>query len=75
MLSSLRARLREIAADCGCSGENVDCLVLAVNEACSNIIRHGYGEKKRGEIIIEIFHNKNEHEIRIRIQDFAPMWI
>jgi anti-sigma regulatory factor (Ser/Thr protein kinase) len=46
------ARLREIrqlvaafAREQGAPDEIVDAAVLAVNEACSNVIRHAYGEE------------------------------
>jgi anti-sigma regulatory factor (Ser/Thr protein kinase) len=48
----------------------VDRVVLAVNEACMNIIQHGYKGNKTGEIILEIF--KNAEQIVFRLTDFAP---
>ncbi|WP_455212014.1 ATP-binding protein [Kaarinaea lacus] len=49
---------------------DVDRVVLAVNEACMNIIQHGYKQDETGEIILEIF--KNPDEIVFRLTDFAP---
>lgn len=48
----------------------VDRAVLAVNEACMNIIQHGYKQDDTGEIILEIF--KRPDEIVFRLTDFAP---
>ena len=47
----------------------VDRTVLAVNEACMNIIQHGYKQDESGEIILEIF--KNSDEVLFRLTDFA----
>jgi anti-sigma regulatory factor (Ser/Thr protein kinase) len=49
---------------------DVDRVVLAVNEACMNIIQHGYKQDETGEIILEIF--KNPAEMLFRLTDFAP---
>ena len=49
---------------------DIDRVVLAVNEACMNIIQHGYKQNETGEIILEIF--KNSEEIVFRLTDFAP---
>lgn len=50
--------------------EVTECVVLAVNEACANVIRHAYGPGRSGEIILEILNNRTE--IRFRLLDFAP---
>lgn len=49
--------------------EEVDKGVLAVNEACMNIIQHAYKPTEAGEIILEIY--KNDEEILFRLTDFA----
>lgn len=53
----------------GCEGQESDAVVLAINEACMNIIQHGYGESQSGEIILEIFEDDNN--ILFRITDYA----
>jgi sigma-B regulation protein RsbU (phosphoserine phosphatase) len=52
------------------SPNDVDRTVLAVNEACMNIIQHGYKQDETGEIILEIF--TNSEEMLFRLTDFAP---
>lgn len=52
------------------SADAVDRGVLAVNEACMNIIQHAYKQNEAGEIILEIY--KNAEEILFRLTDFAP---
>ncbi|MDH5523920.1 MAG: ATP-binding protein [Desulfobulbaceae bacterium] len=69
-LARVRDEVRRVATKNHCPKEVADALVLAVNEACANIIIHGYGPEKAGEIIMEIFHNDNE--ISVRLTDFAP---
>ena len=70
VLQEIRADLRKELGRLGLSRESRDGLVLAADEACSNIIRHGYGAKNTGEIIVEIFHNTKE--IIVRLTDSAP---
>lgn len=45
-------------------------VVLAINEACMNIIEHAYGRDGAGEIVLEI--RNNENDIEVVITDFAP---
>lgn len=54
----------------GCDGNVANDIVLAVDEACQNIIRHGYGGREDGEIGIAL-HRAGD-EVIIRLQDFAP---
>ena len=48
---------------------DVDRVVLAVNEACMNIIQHAYGHQNTGEIILEIFDQTDR--LVFRLTDFA----
>lgn len=50
--------------------EVTECVVLAVNEACANVIRHAYGPDRNGEIVLQIFNNRDE--IKFRLLDYAP---
>jgi anti-sigma regulatory factor (Ser/Thr protein kinase) len=45
-------------------------LVLAVNEACTNIIQHAYGEKTEGEIRLRLAWNSDR--LIIELEDDAP---
>lgn len=42
ILGEMRARVRDACQRAGCGEECTEQLVLAVNEACMNIIQHGY---------------------------------
>lgn len=52
----------------GFRDEEVDSLVLAVNEACMNIMQHAYCNCE-GEIILEIIDR--QQELVFRLTDFA----
>lgn len=52
----------------GFKDEEVDSMVLAVNEACMNIMQHAYCECE-GEIILEILDRQDE--LVFRLTDFA----
>lgn len=54
----------------GLERELVDRIVLAVNEACANIIQHGYQRSQAGSIGIEIFSDCST--ITFRLTDTAP---
>lgn len=69
-LKIIRQTIRGAAAGCHCDPKTAEGLIMAANEVCANIIKHGYGEKNKGEIIMEIFHNQKE--LIIRFTDFAP---
>ncbi|MBK8401449.1 MAG: ATP-binding protein [Propionivibrio sp.] len=42
-LSAVRAAVREACQRAHCTEEASEQVVLAINEACMNIIKHGYG--------------------------------
>ena len=68
-LQPLRNFVRELASQQGCCDENLDCMVMAINEACMNVMQHAYGGREDGEIIVEFW--KDENELLVRIFDFA----
>ena len=43
VLAVIRARVREVCQQVGGGDAWEDAVVLAVNEACMNVIQHGYG--------------------------------
>jgi len=69
ILRKVREHVRKAAEKGGCCGQVVDQVVIAVNEACMNIIQHAYKGHGSGEIILEIFNNGSELEFHLR--DFA----
>jgi anti-sigma regulatory factor (Ser/Thr protein kinase) len=65
MRNTVRADLRYLVD----SNDNLDRIVLAINEACMNIIQHAYRPQSQGEIQLQI--SSNQKEIVIRIIDSA----
>jgi sigma-B regulation protein RsbU (phosphoserine phosphatase) len=57
-LGMVRALVQRAAETAGCSPELAGKLVIAVNEACMNVIQHAYKGDNAGEIILEM-HNNN----------------
>ena len=69
MLKPLRKFVRVLAKKINCCDESLDCLVMAINEACMNIMQHAYKERRNEEIIVEFW--KDNDEMVIKIIDFA----
>jgi sigma-B regulation protein RsbU (phosphoserine phosphatase) len=69
-LHALRGLVREQAIIHGFTPDVVDGLVLAVNEACMNVIQHGY----RGTAgVLELGVRADARGIEFRIRDQAPV--
>lgn len=68
-LQEVRKEVRRAIGGLGFSPDDMNCLVLALNEACMNIIQHAYGPTSRGEIILEIF--ADPQSLTFRLTDFA----
>lgn len=69
-LKLMRSGIRSAAWMCGFDDTTAQNIVLAVDEACQNIIVHGYAGRQDGEIILGVFRCRNG--ILIRLRDFAP---
>lgn len=68
-LKPVREVIKEIAEKQKCAPENVECMVMAINEGCMNIMQHAYAEDEEGEILLEFY--KDGQELVVRIYDFA----
>ncbi len=68
-LRLVRAVVNEAGNANGCSGECISQMVMAVDEACQNIIRHAYGGDPDGEIVVDI--RRQDDRIAIHLLDFA----
>jgi len=68
-LQNIRDTIREVLRENNCPPQFIDDFVMAVNEACANIMQHAYKGKCHGDIILEI--HQYQDEIRVRLTDFA----
>jgi sigma-B regulation protein RsbU (phosphoserine phosphatase) len=66
MRDALRERLRAWQLDEACASD----VVMAVDEACQNVIRHAYAGDPGG--MIELAVERAGGELRIALRDFAP---
>lgn len=65
-LSQVRDFTKSMASESGFSDDAVGKIVLAVDEACTNIIKHAYGYSPEGEIMISVNFEKNKLTITLR---------
>jgi phosphoserine phosphatase RsbU/P len=68
-LARLRAWLAEEMRSVGCSPEEIEEMMLAADEAATNIILHGYRQPE-GEIEIDV--EAEAGALRVRFRDHAP---
>jgi serine/threonine-protein kinase RsbW len=69
-LAGIREFVGKLAAQAGLSKKGIYEVQLAVDEACSNIIEHGYGENHAGDI--ECYCEIDPKGVTIKLRDWAP---
>jgi sigma-B regulation protein RsbU (phosphoserine phosphatase) len=69
-LKVARAAVLETARVNGCSEGVARDIVIAVDEACQNVIRHAYGGVSAGDIVLEIY--RRGADLVFLLKDFAP---
>lgn len=69
-LKLIRAVICSVAGMYGYTTQDVEGMVLAVNEACMNIIQHAYGQECVGEVVLEVL-DRSDHLV-FRLTDSAP---
>lgn len=69
-LCETRSAVRNFLTHCGCVSTTVEDVVLAIDEACQNIIRHAYRCETDEEIILQIGREGNV--LQISLEDKAP---
>jgi sigma-B regulation protein RsbU (phosphoserine phosphatase) len=69
-LKGVRDAVREAAKGCGYSEKSAADVVLAIDEACQNIIRHAYGGESDDVIELEIEHRGDD--LVFSLIDHAP---
>ena len=68
-LKVVRASIHAAARACGFDDVEAQDIVLAVDEACANVIVHAYDWQEDSDIVIDIF--KLDDGIRVQLRDFA----
>lgn len=68
-LKLMRCSVKEAALLLQVAPALVEKIVIAVNEACMNIIQHAYNDDSEGEIILEIINN--QPHLEFHLTDFA----
>jgi sigma-B regulation protein RsbU (phosphoserine phosphatase) len=69
-LKRTRDAVREAVEACGCSAKSTADIVLAIDEACQNVIRHAYRGESDNVIELEIEHRGNG--LVFSLADHAP---
>lgn len=64
-LSQIRDFISSSASEAGFSKDDIDNMILAVDEACTNVIKHAYKYSPDGDIVIEIKYNNSAFTITI----------
>lgn len=72
-MCTVRQKLRSALACCVQSDFMVNSVVLAVGEACMNIIQHAYGKDEKGDIVLEVELQRDarNQNMVFRLTDFA----
>jgi sigma-B regulation protein RsbU (phosphoserine phosphatase) len=69
-LRLVRDQVKGVAEEVGIAAKTGSEIVMAVNEACMNIMQHAYKGDVSGEIILEM--HCSEEEVEVHLKDFAP---
>lgn len=69
-LQAVREVVNQACDDCGCTQSMATDIVIAVGEACQNVVRHAYKDIEDGEATLEIYCK--EGIIEFHLQDSAP---
>ena len=68
-MSLVRVTLSSAARYCGFDGSATQDLVLAVCEACQNVMQHGYAGQEPGDIVLSLA--RSDDGMIVRVRDFA----
>lgn len=69
-LRIVRCAVREACDLCGCPPTVAQDLIIALGEACQNIVRHAYSGIENGQASLEILCDNSQLEFLLR--DYAP---
>jgi len=66
-LCDVRCNIKKICGQLKFTEEDTNTIVLAIDEACTNIIRYSYDNNSSGEILIEVF--TSDKDVIFRLHD------
>ena len=72
-IARIRAWLGDVLVSWTVSAQAASDLCLAVTEICTNIVRHGYGTERGGDIEIGVSHELRTLRVTI-VDTAAPFW-
>jgi len=68
-LSDIRQNVTNVCVKLAFSEKEINAVVLAIDEACTNIIRYAYKDCRDGEIHLDI--TADDHQVIFRLHDLA----
>ncbi len=68
-LKMVRDVIEECCVRVGASATEVQQLLLGINEACANVIQHGYQNDPTGKIVLSVFYKAGE--LIFHLKDYA----
>lgn len=72
-LAIVRVMIEKVAVLAGFDSTQVDRIILAVDEACTNIIRHQYGGRTDERIDLEARFNCEARTVEFVLRDYGPV--
>lgn len=71
-LKEMRSQIRAILSLVGTSSELTEAIIIALNEACMNVIQHGYQGFAQNDYELRVTHNRIRQAITFELLDHAP---
>ena len=68
-LQRVRSLVRERAAEAGCDEQLIQKLILVVDEACANVMRHAYSGERSGSMRLRLLREGDRLVFKLR--DYA----
>jgi sigma-B regulation protein RsbU (phosphoserine phosphatase) len=71
-LKEMRSQIRDMVTSVGAANGLAEEIVVALNEACMNVIQHGYHGSTQEEYELRVAYNNNRHAMIFELLDHAP---